>query len=92
VLTAKQKTKTVSLLRSADGYGTEYKWALSDKEFDDAFKQASQDYCLGDIETPPDLMIWYSDIEVTEEKRRIISLFLSLNEFYSEATIIQLVQ
>jgi hypothetical protein len=91
-LTVKQKTKTVSLLRSADGYGVDYKWILSDKEYDDSFKQLSKDYCLGDIETPPDIMIWYADIEVTEEKRRIISLFLSLNEFYSEATIVQLIQ
>lgn len=86
------KQKTVTLLRSADGFGGEYKWALSDKEYDDSFKEASRDYCLGDIDNPPDLMIWYSDIEATEEKRKIISLFLSLGNFYSESTIIQLIQ
>lgn len=87
-----QKTKSVSILRSAEGYNNEYKWALSDKEYNDEFKQASKDYCLGDIETPPDSSIWFSDIEITEEKRKMICLFLSLSELYSEATIAQLIE
>lgn len=84
--------KTITLLRSADGVGNEYKWELSDKLCDDAFKQLSRDYCLGDIDAPPDAMLWYSDIDVTDEKRRIICLFLSLLNFYPESTIIQLIQ
>lgn len=88
----KPTSKIITLLRSADGYGMEYKWELSDKEYDDLFKQNSKDYCLGDIDSPPDLMIWYCDIDVTPEKRKMISLFLSLNEYHLESTIIQLIQ
>lgn len=88
----KQKIIKLTLLQSSESSWCEYKWELSDKEYDEDFKLASQDYRLGDIDTPPDLMIWYADLEITEEKRKMITLFLSLHEYCNESVIQQLIE
>jgi hypothetical protein len=84
-------TKTYMLLQSAEGSFADYKWSLSETPCTEEFKAASKDYALGDVSDPPAKMIWYADLNISEEKRKVISLFLSLKESYPESVIAQLI-
>lgn len=88
----RQIANEYTILRSADGIGNEYKWQLSVTPCTDSFKKESLDYMLGDIDQPPGLMLWYCDVTVTDEKRKLISLFLSLADYYNESVILQLLE
>jgi hypothetical protein len=83
-------TKPYSLLRSAEGSWAEYAWELTDKPISDKFKRDSSEYALDELSDPPAEMIWYADLELTEEKKKMILLFLSLKERCAESIIIQL--
>jgi hypothetical protein len=70
-----------------------YKWSLSDKKFNEEFKENSKTFLLDDDETVfnnstcSDLLIWYSDLSISIEKSKAILLFLSLSEGYEENVI-----
>lgn len=90
-ITAKPATKPYTLLKSAIGDFADYRWALSDVACTDEFKSASMDYSAGETDTPPADMLWYADLMLSDEKRKMISLFLSLKDTLDESVISQLV-
>jgi hypothetical protein len=90
-ITAKPATKPYTLLKSAIGDFADYRWALSDVACTDEFKSASMDYSAGETDTPPADMLWYADLVLSDEKRKMISLFLSLKDTLDESVISQLV-
>lgn len=70
VATPPPTTKPYVLLRSAEGSFCDYKWALSDVIVTEDFKEQSKDYNLGEIDSPPAHMIWYEDLQLSDEKEK----------------------
>jgi len=60
-----------------------YRWMLTDKPTVEGTNGET-------IDTPLGQMKWYCDVLLTDEKRKMILLFLSLQQFYTEEVILQL--
>lgn len=60
-----------------------YRWALTDKPTVEGINGETIDTHIG-------RMKWYCDVLLTDEKRKLVVLFLGLQEFYTEEIILQL--
>jgi hypothetical protein len=89
----KNKTyKLYHILRSADYINDiSYLWELSGVDHSDMFIQASKDYNLGLTRDKPGNIIWYCSVYITDEKRKFLSFFLSVNNIHEESTICKLI-